>query len=152
MSDFYSLLIAAENRPHAERERVQLQALSPQIKHAKQKSAAFAEILASVEAAAVTSRAALASLPVTRKTELLVKKPHAQQRLKLAKLIFSVVSVALVSVPRCCGYLLAQERFMNQRANSLTIGARPELWLQLVLKRVTWCTTVLVITLHRQAQ
>jgi phenylacetate-CoA ligase len=78
MSDFYSLLIAAENRSHAERERVQLQALSPQIKYAKQKSAAFAEILASVEAAAVTSRAALATLPVTRKTELLDRQKAAR--------------------------------------------------------------------------
>ena len=79
MSDFYSMLIAAETRPHADRERVQLQALSSQIKHAQQTSAAFAEILAGVEAAAVTSRAALANLPVTRKTELLERQKTARE-------------------------------------------------------------------------
>ena len=78
MSDFYSMLIAAETRPHADRERVLLQALSSQIKHAQQTSAAFAEILAGVEAAAVTSRAALANLPVTRKTELLERQKTAR--------------------------------------------------------------------------
>ena len=79
MSDFYSMLVAAETRLHADRERVQLQALSSQIKHAQQTSAAFAEILAGVEAAAVTSRAALANLPVTRKTELLERQKIARE-------------------------------------------------------------------------
>ncbi len=78
MSDFYSMLLAAENRPHADRERVQLQALPQQVKHAQQTSAAFAEILADVEAAAVTSRAALAQLPVTRKTDLLDRQKAAR--------------------------------------------------------------------------
>jgi phenylacetate-CoA ligase len=78
MSDFYSMLVAAEKRPHADRERVQLQALPPQIKHAQQKSAAFAEILAGVEAISVTSRTALAQLPVTRKTELLDRQKSAR--------------------------------------------------------------------------
>jgi phenylacetate-CoA ligase len=79
MSDFYSMLVAAEKRPHADRERAQLQALPPQIKHAQQKSAAFADILAGVEATAVTSRTALASLPVTRKTELLDRQKAARE-------------------------------------------------------------------------
>ncbi|MEN9984393.1 MAG: hypothetical protein RI918_2362, partial [Pseudomonadota bacterium] len=78
MSDFYSMLVAAEKRPHADRERVQLQALPAQIKHAQQKSAAFAEILASVDSATVTSREALAGLPVTRKTELLDRQKAAR--------------------------------------------------------------------------
>ena len=78
MSDFYSMLIAAEKRPQSDRERVQLQALPQQVKHAQQTSAAFAEILADVEAAAVTSRAALAQLPVTRKTELLDRQKAAR--------------------------------------------------------------------------
>ncbi len=78
MNDFYSMLVAAEKRPHADRERVQLQALPPQIQHAKQKSMAFAEILAGVEAISVTSRAALAQLPVTRKTELLDRQKAAR--------------------------------------------------------------------------
>ncbi len=78
MSDFYSKLIAAETRPHADRERVQFQALAPQIQHAQQNSAAFAEILMGVDTAAVTSRAALAHLPVTRKTELLDRQKAAR--------------------------------------------------------------------------
>lgn len=78
MSDFYSMLIAAEKRPQSDRERVQLQALPQQVKHAQQTSAAFAEILADVEAAAVTSRAALAQLPVTRKTDLLDRQKAAR--------------------------------------------------------------------------
>ncbi len=80
MSDFYSMLLAAEKRPHADRERVQLQALSQQIKHAQQTSEAFAEILAGLDATAVTSRAALARLPVTRKTELLERQKAARSK------------------------------------------------------------------------
>jgi phenylacetate-CoA ligase len=78
MSDFYSMLVAAEQRPHADRERVQLKALPQQVKHAQQTSAAFAEILAGLDATAVTSRTALASLPVTRKTELLDRQKAAR--------------------------------------------------------------------------
>jgi phenylacetate-CoA ligase len=78
MSDFYNTLIATEKRPHADRERVQLQALPSQIKHAQQKSAAFTEILAGFDAASVTSLAALADLPVTRKTELLDRQKAAR--------------------------------------------------------------------------
>ena len=78
MSDFYSMLIAAEKRPHADRERIQLQALPQQVKHAQQTSAAFAEILAGLDTSNVTSRTALASLPVTRKTELLDRQKAAR--------------------------------------------------------------------------
>jgi phenylacetate-CoA ligase len=78
MSNFYNMLVAAEMRPHADRERVQLQALAPQIKHAQKKSAAFAEILAGLDATTVTSRAALARLPVTRKSELLDRQKAAR--------------------------------------------------------------------------
>ena len=78
MSDFYSMLVAAEKRPHVDRERVQLQALPSQIKHAQQTSAAFAEILAGIDVSVVTSRSALAKLPVTRKTELLDRQKAAR--------------------------------------------------------------------------
>ncbi len=78
MSDFYNVLVAAEKRPHADRERLQLQALPKQVKHAQQTSAAFAEILAGLDATAVISRAALARLPVTRKTELLDRQKAAR--------------------------------------------------------------------------
>ncbi len=56
--------------PHL-RERAQLAALPRQVAHAKSASSAFAKILAGVDATAVNSRATLAQLPVTRKSELL---------------------------------------------------------------------------------
>ena len=60
-----------ETRDPEIRERMMLAALPRQIAHAKAKAPAFARILADVDPAAVTSRAALARLPVTRKSELL---------------------------------------------------------------------------------
>jgi phenylacetate-CoA ligase len=78
MSDFYTTLCAAEKRPSAVRNESQFQELPAQIKQAQQKSAAFAEILKNVNASEVTSRAALARLPVTRKTELLDRQKAAR--------------------------------------------------------------------------
>ena len=63
-----------ETRPPAEREAALLAALPAQIAHARSASPAFAEILASVEPASITSRAALAALPVTRKHDLLARQ------------------------------------------------------------------------------
>jgi phenylacetate-CoA ligase len=60
-----------ETRDPELRERAQLAALPRQVAHAKSASSAFAKILAGVDAAAVNSRATLAQLPVTRKSELL---------------------------------------------------------------------------------
>ena len=45
-----------------------------QIAHAQKASPAFASILAGVDAGSVTSREALAALPVTRKHELLERQ------------------------------------------------------------------------------
>ena len=59
-----------EIRDPAQREASLLEALRDQIANAKQHSPAWARILSGVEADAVTSRAALATLPVTRKSEL----------------------------------------------------------------------------------
>jgi phenylacetate-CoA ligase len=70
MSDPYDAL---ERRDPAAREAALLAALPGQIARA-QRSAAMAEALAGVDAAAVTSRAALAALPVTRKHELLERQ------------------------------------------------------------------------------
>jgi phenylacetate-CoA ligase len=61
---------ALETRDPAQRESQLLAALPAQLAHAQQASAAYREILAGVDAASVTSRAALARLPVTRKHEL----------------------------------------------------------------------------------
>jgi len=62
---------ALETRDPEQRERAQFAALPRQVAHAQSAAPAFAKILAGVDAAAVTSRAALARLPVTRKSELL---------------------------------------------------------------------------------
>ena len=62
---------ALETRDPELRERAQVAALPRQVARAKSASSAFAKILAGVDPAAVTSRAALARLPVTRKSELL---------------------------------------------------------------------------------
>lgn len=78
MSDFYTELSAAEKRPSAVRNETQLRELPAQIKQAQQKSAAFAEILKNVNANDVSSRTALARLPVTRKTELLDRQKAAR--------------------------------------------------------------------------
>ena len=67
MSDFFDALEARDPR---EREAALMAALPRQVAHAQAHSAAMREILQGVDAAGVTSRAALARLPVTRKHEL----------------------------------------------------------------------------------
>ncbi|HEY5308955.1 MAG TPA: phenylacetate--CoA ligase family protein, partial [Casimicrobiaceae bacterium] len=62
---------ALETRDPELRERAQFAGLPRQVAHAQSAAPAFAKILAGVDAAAVASRAALARLPVTRKSELL---------------------------------------------------------------------------------
>jgi phenylacetate-CoA ligase len=59
-----------EIRDPEQREREQIAALVRQIAHAKAHAPAFAKSLAGVDPQAVTSRAALAKLPVTRKSDL----------------------------------------------------------------------------------
>ena len=71
MSQHYDAL---ETRSPQEREAALMAALPAQIANAQQNSAAFAEILRGVDASSVTSRAALARLPVTRKYELLERQ------------------------------------------------------------------------------
>ena len=65
---------ALEKRDPAEREAALLAALPAQIAHAQKNAPAFAEILKDICAADITSRAALATLPVVRKYELLEKQ------------------------------------------------------------------------------
>ena len=71
MTDFYDAL---EARDPAAREAALLAALPGHVARAQQATGAFAEILAGVDAAGITSRAALATLPVTRKHELLERQ------------------------------------------------------------------------------
>jgi len=65
---------ALETRAPAEREAALLAALPDQIAYARQHAPAFAELLADVDPASVTSREALARLPVIRKHELLERQ------------------------------------------------------------------------------
>jgi phenylacetate-CoA ligase len=71
---------ALETRSPQQREADLMAALPVQIAHAQKNSAAFAEILQGVDATSVTSRAALARLPVTRKYELLERQQAQRAR------------------------------------------------------------------------
>ena len=75
MNTFYDAL---ETRSPQAREAALMAALPGQIAHAQQHSAAFASILAGMDAASVSSREALARLPVTRKYELLERQQAAR--------------------------------------------------------------------------
>ena len=67
MTDFYDAL---ETRSPADREAAQMAALPAQVAHAQTHSPAMRELLAGVDAASISDRAALARLPVTRKGDL----------------------------------------------------------------------------------
>ena len=69
---------ALETRDPAQREAALLAALPQQLAHAQARSEAFARILKEVDAPSITSRAALARLPVTRKHELLERQQAAR--------------------------------------------------------------------------
>src|SRR5579859_1594942 len=92
--DYYDTL---ETQSPGQREAALMSALPGQIAHAKNNAPAFARILAKVDPFAVNSRAALARLPVTRKSDLgeLQKRTpplgglNATPREKLAKLFVS---------------------------------------------------------------
>jgi len=71
MNEHYDAL---EARDHTARETALMTALPAQVAHARDSSAAFHQILQDVNPATVTSRAALAALPVTRKHELLERQ------------------------------------------------------------------------------
>jgi phenylacetate-CoA ligase len=71
VADFHDALEARD--PH-ERERELFARLPAQLAHAREHSPAYGEILRDVDCAKVTSRAALARLPVTRKSELVERQ------------------------------------------------------------------------------
>jgi phenylacetate-CoA ligase len=77
MTHFFDVL---ETRAPEQREAQLLAALPRQVAHAQKASPAFEQILAGVDAAQITTRAALARLPVTRKPELFERqkagRPH----------------------------------------------------------------------------
>ncbi|OYD52676.1 AMP-dependent synthetase [Thauera propionica] len=67
-----------ETRPPEARERELMERLPAQIAHARAGAPAFGRLLADVEPDSVTSRSALATLPVTRKSELLEMQKAAR--------------------------------------------------------------------------
>ena len=72
--DFYDSL---ETRDPEARERDLLTALPKQIAHAKAHAPAYAAMLKDIDPASITSRAALARLPVVRKSELIERQKRA---------------------------------------------------------------------------
>ncbi len=67
-----------ETRDPAQREADLMAALPVQIAHAQAQAPAFAELLKGIDASRITSRAVLATLPVTRKHELLERQKAAR--------------------------------------------------------------------------
>jgi phenylacetate-CoA ligase len=77
MNAFYDAL---EQRSPDEREAALMTALPLQVAHAQAHSEAFAHILVGVDAKSITSRVALAQLPVTRKSELFERQQAERAR------------------------------------------------------------------------
>lgn len=71
---------ALETRSPAEREAALMAALPAQVAYAQRHAPAFARILAGVDPTQVVDRAALAQLPVTRKTELQALQQAAREQ------------------------------------------------------------------------
>ncbi|MDV7339647.1 AMP-binding protein [Terasakiella sp. A23] len=62
---------ALETRTSETREKEQFAQLADQLSHAKQGASFFADLLADIDPASITDRAALATIPVTRKSDLI---------------------------------------------------------------------------------
>ena len=114
MSEFYDRL---ETRDPQARETALMAALPQQIALAKTRTAAFAELLADVDAGAITSRAALASLPVTRKHELLARQQAVRAAGGDAFGGFSAI-----------GWGAARRVFQSPGTIYEPEGARPDYW------------------------
>src|SRR5262245_64875463 len=98
MSKHYDTL---ETRPPAEREKALMQALPAQIAHAKANAPFFAQWLKDVDPASVTSRAALAKLPVLRKSMLgEVQKKNPPMGGLIAVLLGKARHILMSPVPR----------------------------------------------------
>ena len=69
-----------ETRSPAEREAAQMALVPAQLRHAKSASAAFAELLRDTDPDRVRDRAALARLPVTRKSDLQTRQKAQRER------------------------------------------------------------------------
>ncbi len=94
MSDHYDAL---ETRDPAEREAALMAALPAQVAHAKGATDWYAKSLADVDPASVTSREALAALPVTRKHGLIEAQKAAPPLAGLNALALGDAAVAFTS-------------------------------------------------------
>ena len=97
MSDHFDTL---ETRDPELRERAILAALPDQVAHAKARAPAFAKLFDAIDAAAVTTRAALARLPVTRKSDLARMQAEARPFGGLAASHFGQIARAYASPGR----------------------------------------------------
>jgi phenylacetate-CoA ligase len=113
MSNHYDAL---EIRNAAEREAALMSALPEQISHAQKHSPAFTKSLAGVNAASITSREALAKLPVIRKYELL-----AQQKEQRATNVFG--GFAAIGFGKAMPRVFASPGTIYEPE-----GARPDYW------------------------
>ena len=77
LTDFMDYYDDLETRDPEQRERALFSALPGQIRHAKAHTAYFANLLHEVDAAAIVDRKALATLPVTRKSDLIAAQKAA---------------------------------------------------------------------------
>ena len=133
MSEFFDAL---ETRDPAQREAQLMAALPRQVAHAQRHAGAFAQILAGVDAAAVTSREALARLPVTRKHELLERQKanrHADPFGGFSTLVRGARHAARLCVAR------ADLRARRHGHGLLAHGARHAT--RRAFAPATWCTT-----------
>ncbi|MBB2486206.1 AMP-binding protein [Mitsuaria sp. WAJ17] len=114
MSEFYDAL---EARDPQLREAALMAALPRQVAQAQAQTAAFAELLAGVDAGAVNSRPALARLPVTRKSELLARQQAVRAAGGDAFGGFSAI-----------GWGAARRVFQSPGAIYEPEGAKPDYW------------------------
>jgi phenylacetate-CoA ligase len=113
MTEYYDTL---EIRDPEIRERAQLAQLPRQIAHAKANAPAYARLLAGIDPAAITSRSALARIPVTRKSELLELQKALRPFGGFAATRWGAASGAPVRVFASPGPIYEPE------------GARPDYW------------------------
>ena len=143
MSSHYDNL---ETRNPAAREAALMAALPGQIAHARSRAPAFAESLKDIDPAAVTSRAALARLPVIRKHELLER-----QQAQRASDVFGGFSALRF------GKNMARV-FASPGPIYEPEGQRVDYWRMArglisapAFARATWCTTASATTSHLPA-
>ena len=133
MSQFYDSL---ETRTSDERGASLAECLPVQIAHARAKAPYYTSLLADIDPEAVTSRHALAALPVTRKSELMA----------LQKRTPPLGGLNATPVKDLARLFMSPDRSMSRR-DTLTIGTvSPARSMPPDSARVNWCTIPLPTT------